>query len=86
MTILWTEKELLQELGLPACPNRSGYSNRISIWIEKGLPFKTRSQTRQFLKDEIEDFLKKTYGISLQDFRQHVKDRENLAYVGAEYL
>ena len=83
---MWKEKELLRELGLPACPNRSGYSNRISIWIEKGLPFKTRSQTRQFLKDEIEDFLKRTYSISIEDFKWHVKDREKLPYVSAKYL
>jgi len=86
MKDLWSEKELLKELGLPACPWKHGQSARISIWIKKGLSFTTRSITRYFTKDDVEDFLKKGYGISIADFRQHLKDKEDLTYVGIEYL
>ncbi len=80
------ERELLAYLGLPPCPYKHGHSARVTTWIQKGLLYSTKSSTRYFLKDDIEDFLKRTYGISIEDFKQHLKDKEKLSYTGVEYI
>lgn len=61
---------------IAACPYKHGYATHFTCWIQKGLPYTTRSTARYFTRDDVEDFLKKSYGISIKDFKQHLKEKE----------
>ena len=82
---LVSERELLQRLHLPACPYKSGHSARISTWIRYGLRSTNKSTDRYFDMNDVGDFLAERYKITILDFHKHLRGKEDLPALTAEF-
>jgi len=83
---LITERELLRRLNLPACPYKSGRSTRISAWIRYGLNCSNKGENRFFDMNEVEKFLIERYKLTVAEFREYLRTKEDEPAVSVRYI